>query len=377
MMMRKVEKVIGRNPYKVRFRSPGGVQSSKRFRTHKEARTFAVILDEAGIQDALDYVRERDMRAGIPTLDEWAPVAFAQRSGLSDGTRADYQRVYDRTFGPRLGRMQLHTITKAGVSKALIDLSENAGLSDKSCSNAHGILSGLMKDAIDAGHILTTPCKGIRMPRRTSHESTEMRFLSHAEYAKLHECLPEHWRPFVAFLVGTGARFGEAGALLAEDVDLLNGTVRIRRAVKWNGNAPSARTIGPPKTKRSRRTIALPHELVPLLIPLVEGNRGEVFRATRGGPVQHSYFYPKVWKPAIRKAGLDGVRVHDLRHTHVSWLIASGVDIVTIQRRLGHESVTTTVDRYGHLAPDMDAGAAAAVARALLDVGVLREIDAA
>jgi integrase len=98
-----------------------------------------------------------------------------------------------------------------------------------------------------------------------------------------------------------------------------------------------------------------------MLAPLAADNRGEMFRATRGGPVQHSYFHPKVWVPRTRKAGLEGVRLHDLRHTHASWLIARGIDVVTISRRLGHESITTTIDRYGHLLPDQDAGAAAAV----------------
>lgn len=371
--MRKVEKVEGRNPYKVRFRV-NGRQSSKRFRTHKDARTFAVILDQDGLQTALDYFRERETRLGAPTLDEWTPLAIADRSGLGHGQRVDYQRVYDRCWSKPLGKMQLHAITKADVSRALNDLStkggtKGKGLSDKTVRNAHGILAGLMSDAVDAGHIQVSPCKGLKMPRRTS--APDMRFLTHEEFARLWTALPQHWRPLVLFLVGTGARWGEASALLAEDVNLTAGTVRIRRAVKWNGNNVADRTIGPPKTKRSLRTIALPPELVPVLIPLVADNRGEVFRAVGGGPVHHSYFYPKVWRPALEKAGLE-CRIHDLRHTHASWLIADDVNLTVIQRRLGHESITTTVDRYGHLYPDQDAEAARSVAAAMLGVGVLQ-----
>lgn len=58
-------------------------------------------------------------------------------------------------------------------------------------------------------------------------------------------------------------------------------------------------------------------------------------------------------------------RIHDLRHTHVSWLIAAGVPLPAIQRRLGHESITTTIDRYGHLAPELHQAAADAADRAL------------
>ena len=58
-------------------------------------------------------------------------------------------------------------------------------------------------------------------------------------------------------------------------------------------------------------------------------------------------------------------RIHDLRHTHVSWLIAQGVQLPAISRRLGHESITTTIDRYGHLLPEVDDGLVRALAAAM------------
>ena len=76
-------------------------------------------------------------------------------------------------------------------------------------------------------------------------------------------------------------------------------------------------------------------------------------------PVPYPTFR-KRWLLATTAFGRD-VRVHDLRHTHASWLIAAGVPLPVIQRRLGHESITTTVDRYGHLAPDSDVAVLAAL----------------
>ena len=74
--------------------------------------------------------------------------------------------------------------------------------------------------------------------------------------------------------------------------------------------------------------------------------------------------FHRAWGPALDT--LDGQlrarpRVHDLRHTHASWLIAAGIPLTVIQRRLGHESIKTTSDRYGHLADDADAAGAAAL----------------
>ncbi|WP_172386295.1 tyrosine-type recombinase/integrase [Streptomyces sp. MNP-20] len=85
-----------------------------------------------------------------------------------------------------------------------------------------------------------------------------------------------------------------------------------------------------------------------------------------GGGAWHSgYFYAHRWKPALNAANDAGLtkrpRVHDLRHTHASWLIARKVPLPVVQGRLGHESITTTVDRYGHLLESADDEVVAAV----------------
>jgi len=73
----------------------------------------------------------------------------------------------------------------------------------------------------------------------------------------------------------------------------------------------------------------------------------------------------RVWRPALIRAELQGLRIHDLRHTHTAWLIAAGRPLPSIQWRLGHRSITTTIDRYGHLLPDVDTGDLVALDAAL------------
>lgn len=77
-----------------------------------------------------------------------------------------------------------------------------------------------------------------------------------------------------------------------------------------------------------------------------------VFLAARGGPLRHSAFWRSVWLPALKTAGLEGVRIHDLRHTCVALLVEQGAHPKAIQAHLGHSSITVTLDRYGHLFPD-------------------------
>lgn len=91
-----------------------------------------------------------------------------------------------------------------------------------------------------------------------------------------------------------------------------------------------------------------------------------VFRGLRGSRIRHQNFHSRIWHPAVAASGIGKrPRVHDLRHTHVSWLIAQGVSLPIIQHRLSHESIRTTVDTYGHLLPEAAVIAASAVEEAM------------
>jgi integrase len=131
------------------------------------------------------------------------------------------------------------------------------------------------------------------------------------------------------------------------------GTVDIRRA--WRYVAGEGYQLGPPKTRRSTRTIDVAATTLvkfDLTGDWVFTNSG---RGGHGddGPVRTYNFNSNVWVPALVRAKEAGLtkrpRVHDLRHTNASWLIQAGVPLPVIQRHLGHQSIQTTVDRYGHL----------------------------
>ena len=117
--------------------------------------------------------------------------------------------------------------------------------------------------------------------------------------------------------------------------------------------------LGNPKTPKSRRTISISARIAAILEGLIEGRAANdfVFVSPTGLPVHNSDFYRRVWQPLMDELTEDGIaslRFHDLRHTHVAWLIAGGAPLPHIQARLGHESITTTIDTYGHLLPAGD-----------------------
>jgi integrase len=158
----------------------------------------------------------------------------------------------------------------------------------------------------------------------------------------------------VEFLVASGARFGEATALRPGDIDLAEGTVRIQRA--WRYVVGDGFQLGPPKTKRSIRTIDVDPRVLgnlDLTGAWVFTNSGRGWHGGPDDPVRGPNFHTNVWVPSLVRAKEAGLtkkpRVHDLRHTNASWLIQADVPLTVIQRHLGHESIQTTSDRYGHL----------------------------
>jgi integrase len=175
-------------------------------------------------------------------------------------------------------------------------------------------------------------------------------------------------------------RWGEVTALRVGDVDLAAGTITITRAWKRSDGKP---TLGVPKSRRSRRTIAISPVTAAVLRPLVEGRAGDalVFTNGRGTTVRGPAFHTTAWQPAValangkvpmRSAGKGKdrriaevgkriaplkpplgkrPRIHDARHSCASWLLAAGLPINVVSAHLGHESITTTVNTYGHLLP--------------------------
>ncbi len=256
------------------------------------------------------------------------------------------------------------------------------GLSPKTIANVHGLLSAAMSTAMKLGYRTDNPCVGVELPKSVSTRD-EMTVLTRDEFALLLAKIPAFYQPLVLTLVATGLRWGEATALTAGDVDLTARPATIRVTKAWKRDADRRWYVGPPKTKRARRTVSLPDDLVDVLLPLVAGKAPDalLFTNTVGSQLSSSRFWTTTWTPALDAAcdprQADGKpdadaprltkrpRVHDLRHTHASWMIAAGTDLFVLQRRLGHESITTTTETYAHLLPDQQRAAADAAGRAL------------
>lgn len=372
----------GTTTWRVRLRVAGR-QTSETFTTEVAAKGFAARVADIGAAAAIAERARRDIAADeyVPTLAEWLPQYIDQLTGVTDRTRLDYARIAERTWLPRLGALPLDLITRADVA-AWVNAADRAGLSGKTIANAKSLLSAALAAAVLAGRIDANPAFRMRTPRGGEEERRDERFLTHEEYGRLYAATPDQWRPLVVLLFGTGARWSEATALQVRDLHLYTSPPTLHIVRAWKTTPGAGRKVGPPKSRKSRRTVMLGAPVAEHLAPLASGRAADDLLITgpRGGPVWPSIWRERVWVPACIAAGLatlaipfDGPRVHDARHTCASWLIEQGATLEMVQDHLGHESILTTRKVYGHLQPAMRQQMAAMATRALL--GQVRQIE--
>ncbi|MGY4713090.1 tyrosine-type recombinase/integrase [Mycolicibacterium sp. CBM1] len=322
------------------------------------AERFKILLDDHGPDEALRIVELDEIGRHVPSVTDWLKSHIDNLTGVQPATQARYRTYVERDIGPVLGAMPITAVTEATIARWVNQLDG----SGKTIANKHGFLSGAFKAAVRAGVVAANPCEGRRLPHTRVEETV---FLTPEEFKLLRDHIErDRWKRLATWLVTTGMRFSEATALSAADVDAEAKTCRVNKAWKYSGNYRPE--IGPPKTKKSIRTISLPAaalEVIDMSVP------GFLFTNGAGNPVRAQEFFNLGWKPgrdSAMKAGLTkSPRVHDLRHTCASWMIQAGVPLPVIQQHLGHESIQTTIGVYGHLDRRSAQAAADAIGSAL------------
>jgi integrase len=272
---------------------------------------------------------------------------LASKQQLKPKTRATYESLLRTCILPDLGRVPLGRLDPVMIAEWVAGLTAR-GLGASRVRQAYTLLSGMLTAAVAGGYIARSPCVGVELPRLPHNE---MLFLT-AEQVHTLAGAAGRDRLLVEVLAYCGLRWGEAVGLRRRRCDLLRGRLEVVEAlVEVNGRLH----WGPPKTHQIR-SVVLPGFLrEPLAVRLAEigDPDGVEFTGPQGGPLRSANFRQRAWQPALERAGLpERLRIHDLRHTCASLLIAQGADAKDIQHHLGHSSIQVTMDRYGHLLPD-------------------------
>ncbi len=321
---------------------------------------------------------EADPLKARPRFVDLGEEYVRQIVDLSPGQRKRYLGQLRVLAGTRVRGSLVFTkpvtaLTEADLKEWLIDWDRSL----KTKANYHGLIHGVFTYAVKRGYLSTNPAVGTAPKQsRVKQSRPELRFLSERDVDRAVELAGVHG-DLIRVSVGTGLRFGEVSALWVGDVDLDRRTIRVNKAWKRNGEDDQTETpgwlarqlrpkhrmrdhhLGYPKTPKSRRTIRVAPVVAEVLARKVEGKAPDdfVFLTRSGLPVHNGDFYTHIWRKLMKALAAEGIapfRFHDLRHTHVAWLIAGGAPLPHIQARLGHESITTTIDTYGHLLPAGD-----------------------
>lgn len=156
----------------------------------------------------------------------------------------------------------------------------------------------------------------------------------------------------------TGLRLSDLRALRVDRFDALRRTIRMTASL---AEARGQFSFVDPKSEASRRAVRLPAFLVNVLtahLTSCADDSGLVFSAPNGGPIRRSNFRRRFWLPTVAASVGQPCTFHDLRHSHAALLIAQGEHPKVIQEHLGHASIKTTLDTYGHLFESLDEAAA-------------------
>ena len=283
-----------------------------------------------------------------------------------------YQGFIDNHIKPTLENVLLEKLTTMGLQRLYKHLLENGrvectesrnkpkGLSVKTVRNINQMISSALNCAVEQRLIPSNPTKGCVLPKL---ERKEMKILPPESLGTFFE---EARRSGVFELyyidLATGLRRGELLGLKWSDVDLEKGIIYVRRQIlRQNGEVVEA----PLKTKNSYRSIAIGADAIKVLKGMEQRDE-YVFPSPYGGPMSPDSVLHMLQR-VLKRAGLERIRFHDLRHTFSVLALQNGVDVKTLSAMLGHYSAGFTLDTYAHVTTSMQKQAANAVGNFLSD----------
>lgn len=262
---------------------------------------------------------------------------------LEPTTRELYALILRTRILPRFGMKAMTSVTPAEVRAFFREL-EAKKVGAATLDKIRVVGSAMYATAINddqEGIFPGNPFYGIKTPPAPRKH---LNIMTRDEYALLLKVIPDRWKLLIRVLAETGIRWGEATGLKKYDLDS-SGFLHICR-VKQEINTGENRFPVKPYTKNGDiRMIRVSDSLARAIREAPDGEF--LFSAARGGNIAAGYFRKTVWQPAIEAAGLRYFRIHDLRHTHASWLLHGGADLAVVRDRLGHHTIATT-QRYLH-----------------------------
>ena len=255
--------------------------------------------------------------------------------------------LFETKIIPYFGEKQMNEITAVDIIKwqnALL----NQDYKPTYLRMIQNQMTALFNHAEKFYDLKDNPCKKVDKMGRSN--AKELNFWTKDEYEQFIQCFSpdeEMYQIIFQMLFWLGCRVGELLALTSQDIDFENGTVNISKTYYRRNQTDY---ITPPKTESSNRKITIPKFLAEEMKDFVDRQYG-LTPEDRIFPITDRAIQKKM-KQKTEQAKLKPIRVHDLRHSHIALLIEKGMQPLVIAQRVGHDSVNTTMNIYGHLYPN-------------------------
>lgn len=312
------------------------------------------------------------------TIAEYLRSWLDADNHLSPKTKERYRQLVERQIVPHLGAVPLQRLRPPQVHDWHSTLSKAGSvggkpLSARTVGHAHRVLHRALERAIRLEIVSRNVAHPVRPPKP---DAAEIEILSAEQIGGVLTRLADHpLHAIVALALGSGMRRGELCGLAWGAVDLDAATVRVERSLEETG---AGLRFKPPKTRHGRRVISLPAPTIDvlrahrrqqlehrLLVGLGRPGPDDLVFALPDGSAYPPDKLSRDWGNVVRDRRLPRVMFHALRHSHASALLAAGVDVVTVSRRLGHGSPAITLGVYAHRFGSTDAAAARAIEAAI------------
>jgi site-specific recombinase XerD len=333
--------------YRVRYRDPLGRQRTRQFRRKTDADRFAREVEVDKNRGAWIDPRSADM-----PLSEWVETFMSLARSLAPTTQETYRRDLDRYVLPRFGARRLGHLGAEEIEQWLND-ELASGLASSSVHRHYRTLRRVLQTAVEKDRLQKNPCDRVRPPKVTTRK---MAVLDWPQCVALAEAHSDRYRALIYLALDSGMRWSELTGLRRDHVEVERRKVRVTEQLVQLADRSRVRRV--PKTSAGARSITISATTAAILghhLELYAEPEADalVFTNGAGAPITHSSFQTHHFKPALAAAGVTS-RFHDLRHTSVALAISAGAHPKAIQVRMGHSSITVTLDRYGHLFPELD-----------------------
>jgi integrase len=318
------------------WRLPDGTQKTKGgYGTEEEALARAKVaeLDASPLETV--KVQPKTQRGKV-TVAAYAP-GWLEGQALLEANSVEIARSALKRITPHLGGMARDDVEPDDVRRMLAAL-KKSGLSDGTVSRTLDVARQLLPKAATDG------------VRYRVKERRRMKAATRRQAAAIEAAIDPRYTLLVRTAFATGCRWGELIAIRGTDIERRGSghAVMIQRTIEEVGTTFTERGYG--KTEAAVRAVSVPEHLA---VELAASGRELCFTGPKGGYLKRSTFRRVYWLPAIEKAGVPGMRVHDMRHSAISWWVAARIPLADVRDRAGHSSIAVT-NTYVHALPTDD-----------------------